>query len=150
MSTHTLFENQRVKRLSLVVVILLVGSVVSFIAMTTRSVNNLGVFGPEEEQAAVANRNLTDYTADGVLAYRWQAMAKYYEKNPVIENDLTDFSAEDVLAYRWQAMVRYYAQAPTNGRNLADYSADGVLAYRWQAMAQYYADHPEIRGQVQR
>ena len=119
MSTRILFEKQWMKWLSLVVIILLAGSVLSLIAMTTRSVNDLGVFGPEEEQVAVASRNLIDY------------------------------SAEDVLAYRWQAMARYYAQAPANGRNLTDYSADEVLTYRWQAMAQYYADHPEIRRPVQ-
>ena len=83
MSIHTLFENHWMKRLSIVVVVLLAGSVVSLLAVTMRSFNDVGVFG-SEEQAAVASRNLTDYSADEVLAYRWQAMAQYYADHPEI------------------------------------------------------------------
>ncbi|MFN2134489.1 MAG: nuclear transport factor 2 family protein [Candidatus Promineifilaceae bacterium] len=47
--------------------------------------------------------------AADISAFRWQAMAKFYEKNGMLTRDNFDYEqAADNLAYRWQAMARFY------------------------------------------
>ena len=150
MSANTFFTNPWVKRFSFVLIILAVGLVVSFIAITAQPVVHLASFEPEAGQSTFAGRDLTTLSADDITAYRWQAMAQYYARTPIREMDLTTLSAEDILAYRWQAMAQYYAQVSTNGSDLTTLSSDDITAYRWQAMARYYASHSDIIDSAQR
>jgi hypothetical protein len=55
-----------------------------------------------------ARGSLTGLSANDVSAYRWQAIARFYAKDPYIGVDLTTLSPDDVMAFRWQAMARTY------------------------------------------
>ena len=157
MSTNTLFANLWVKRLSFVLIILAVGLVVSFIIISAQPDIHLDVFEPQAEQATIAGRNLTTLSSDEVSAYRWQAMADFYEKNGLLRSDALDYEqAANNMAARWIAMAEYYkahgmltraeSLVPVTGftadKLLTDYDAGEASAYRWRAMAQYYAQAP--------
>jgi hypothetical protein len=57
---------------------------------------------------------LTSYDAAEAMAYRWQAMATFYQKHPEIgagtqlSKPLTVYDAGEASAYRWQAIYNYY------------------------------------------
>lgn len=91
---------------------------------------------------------LTKYDAGEASAYRWRAMADFYEKNGMLRRDPFDYEqAADNLALRWQAMAEFYKehglltraepQAAPN-KPLTEYDAGEASAYRWQAMARFY------------
>ena len=56
-----------------------------------------------------ATQNLTTLSAADVSAYRWDAIAKFYESQRLPTGDLTLLSAADASAYRWDAVARFYA-----------------------------------------
>lgn len=85
-----------------------------------------------------------DYEAAANLsAYRWQAMANFYEDNGLLTRDDFDYeAASNLSAYRWQAMANFYKDNGLLTRENFDYEAAANLsAYRWQAMASYYEKH---------
>lgn len=67
-----------------------------------------------------------------LMAYRWNAMAQFYEKNGMLNNRL---DAADLMAYRWNAMAQAY-----KSKGLLNYhdNPDDLLAYRWLATARGY------------
>jgi hypothetical protein len=81
--------------------------------------------------------DLTTLDAADISAYRWEAMAKYYEGSSV--KDLTTLSAAEISAYRWEAMAKYYEGS--SARDLTTLDAADISAYRWEAMAKYYMSH---------
>ncbi len=48
----------------------------------------------------------TPLTAADAQAYRWQAMANWYERHGLL--NLDSEAAADAHAYRWQAMANWY------------------------------------------
>jgi hypothetical protein len=69
---------------------------------------------------------------EDLLAYRWLAKAKGYEKLGLLNDEMV---AEDLVAYRWNAMAQAYEK---NGQLNYHSNPDDLLAYRWQAMADGY------------
>lgn len=67
-----------------------------------------------------------------LMAYRWEAMAKAYEKANMLNNRL---DAGELSAYRWNAMAQAYQRL-----GLLNYheNPDDLMAYRWNAMAEAY------------
>jgi hypothetical protein len=67
-----------------------------------------------------------------LLAYRWVAMAKAYEKANMLNHRL---DAGELSAYRWNAMAEAYQRM-----GLLNYhdNPDDLMAYRWNAMAEAY------------
>ena len=97
-----------------------------------------GAFSTRVVAQDTAPVNLTTLSAANVLAYRWQALGRFYTGQPA--TNLSSLSADDVLAYRWQALARFYTGQPA--ANLSSLSAADVLAYRWQALARFYTGQP--------
>lgn len=58
------------------------------------------------------NETHTAYEHDAeISAFRWQAMATFYEDNDLLTRDVFDYAAAaNNSAFRWQAMADYYAQ----------------------------------------
>jgi hypothetical protein len=93
-------------------------------------------------RAFASQGSLTTYSADEISAYRWSAMAKFYEAQGVSTGYLTSLNAADRAAYRWSAMDREHLLSATSGAmsaDLTDYNAADISAYRWDAMAKFYA-----------
>jgi hypothetical protein len=67
-----------------------------------------------------------------LMAYRWEAMAKAYEKANMLNHRL---DAGELSAYRWTAMAKAY-----ENMGLLNYhdNPDDLMAYRWNAMAEAY------------
>ena len=86
--------------------------------------------------AAQDAANLTTLSDDGISAYRWEAMAKFYAMQPALV-DLTTLNDGEMLTYRWAAMAQYYAAQPALA-DLTTMSDDDISAYRWEAMAEFY------------
>ena len=101
-SNQTKFQYQY-----LLIAVLLV-AIVSLIA--------LSLFGvlPAISIGQPATQNLTTLSATDALAYRWEAMAKFYAAQqaqiPVTGMDLTTLSADDILTYRWEAISDFYTR----------------------------------------
>ena len=57
--------------------------------------------------------DLTTLDAAEISAYRWNAMAHFYEtyngSHDALAVDLTTLDAGEISAYRWNAMARFYA-----------------------------------------
>lgn len=69
---------------------------------------------------------------DELLAYRWQEMAKFYEKSGLLNDGL---DSAELSAYRWNAMAQFYAD---HGMLNYHSNPEAILAYRWQEMAKFY------------
>ena len=67
-----------------------------------------------------------------LMAYRWNAMAKAYEKANMLNHRL---DASELSAYRWNAMAQAYQRL-----GLLNYhdNPEDLMAYRWNAMAEAY------------
>jgi len=72
----------------------------------------LATFGPQLVSGALAAENvkLTDFSAEEACAYRWEAIANFFNPNPYAGVDLTTLSADDVMAYRWIGMAEAYSK----------------------------------------
>ncbi len=75
--------------------------IVAILAVMVGS-NSLGARAQDAVQG-----NLTTLSDSEIVAYRWQAMGRYYAAVPTPVN-LTTLSDGEIIAYRWQAMGRYY------------------------------------------
>ena len=80
--------------------------------------------------------------AADVLAYRWIAMARAYEKAGLLNRKI---DAGDLMAYRWNAMAQGYKR-----QGLLNYGSnpDDVMAFRWNAMARYYEQHGMLTNKM--
>jgi hypothetical protein len=124
-----------------VIVALLLGAV---ILLATGGVNMATIRFPslnaiDRSQEEVVDLSGQERAAD-LSAYRWQAMADFYENHGLLTRDNFDYEqAANNLAYRWQAMARFYEKNGILTRDNFDYEqAANNLAYRWQAMARFY------------
>lgn len=63
---------------------------------------------PLAAAAPSIDASLESASADEASAYRWQAMADYYEGNDLLTRNVPVFDAGDVLSARWQAMAKFY------------------------------------------
>ena len=55
--------------------------------------------------------DLRGFDDDAVLAYRWQALARYYEMHDLLNPNAAFFvEAEECLCFRWAALANYYEQ----------------------------------------
>jgi hypothetical protein len=95
-------------------------------------------------RSMAANVASSDYTtAADVSAYRWQAMARFYEKNGLLTRDAFNYEqAADNMAARWVAMAKFYEKNGLLTRDAFNYeqAADNMAA-RWVAMARFYEQH---------
>jgi hypothetical protein len=71
------------------------------------------------------------------LAYRWQALADYYEGNGLLTRNVPVLDAADVSAARWIAAAKFYE---ANGMLNVVTDPGDVSAARWQAMADFYEE----------
>lgn len=99
---------------------------------------------PPMFSTAQASTDLTTLSPEDVMAYRWEAMAKFYERYLSSQN-LTFFNASDSSAYRWQAMANFYASRPQLSADLTTLNAADAMAYRWDAMGKFYARQSTVR-----
>jgi spermidine/putrescine-binding protein len=92
-------------------------------------------------KALAAPGDLTAYSAADIAAFRWVAMAKFYEAQGVTPGYLTSLNAADRAAYRWSTLDRERLLSATSGAmsvDLTSYDAADISAYRWDAMAKFY------------
>ena len=98
-------------------------------------------------QDSVANAEAVDKEkAADISAMRWQAMARFYEKQSLLTRDPFDYEqAADQLAFRWQAMAEAYQR-----HGLLNYSSnpDDVMAFRWLAIAKGYERAGLLNDQI--
>ena len=72
---------------------------------------------------------------DDALTFRWLAMARFYESHGML-NQHTD--PDDALTFRWLAMARFYE---SHGLLNQHTDPDDALTFRWLAMARFYESH---------
>ena len=59
-----------------------------------------------------------------------------------LAEDLRGFDDEAILAYRWQALARYYEMHDMLNPNAAFFlEAEECLCFRWAALADFYEQH---------
>jgi len=61
-----------------------------------------------------ATQNLTTLSAADVSAYRWEAVASFYDRQAS-----SALSAADASDYRWEAMAKFYAGQASPAANLS-------------------------------
>ena len=94
-----------------------------------------GVIVQKESNQEMSDGSFDYEAAADQTAFRWQAMARFYERNGLL-NSRTD--PDDALTFRWKAMAEFYRD---NGLLKERTEPDDALRYRWQAMADFYRDH---------
>ena len=119
MSTHRLF--------TLLIVLVLAG----FAAFTIREAVATSVI-LQDATAAEPQKLLTQYDAAEASAYRWQAIANFYQE----------------LETQAQAGAHLPSTGARLQKSLTEYDAAEASAYRWQAFADYYQKHG-VQGQIQ-
>lgn len=92
----------------------------------------------EGNSVLTSGQNLTGATPDEMLAFRWQALARFYEDQILQTRPLTSFTPVEESAYRWQALADFYAGYNPASKPLTEFNAEESLVYRWQAIAQFY------------
>lgn len=95
-------------------------------------------------KALAAPGDLNQFSAADITAFRWIAMAKFYEAQGVSTGFLASLNAADRAAYRWSALDLGRLLRATSGAlstDLTSYDAADISAYRWDAMAYYYVSH---------
>jgi len=74
-------------------------------------------------------------------AYRWLAMARWYERHGLLTRGEDKMDVGDIDAYRWLAMARWYEHHGLLTRGEDKMDAGDIDAYRWLAMARWYERH---------
>jgi hypothetical protein len=88
-----------------------------------------------EETVGAADRFDYERAAD-IAAYRWLAMAHWYDEQGLSTRATFDYAAAgDLMAYRWLAMAAAYER---DGLLRYHDNPDDLAAYRWLAMARFY------------
>jgi uncharacterized protein (DUF2249 family) len=105
-----------------------------------------GSFGPIQAKAAgpeeIVNRpNLTQFNADEIAAYRWNAIAEGYAKMDLPSKPLlTQLNYGEITAFRWNAIAEGYAKMDLPSKPLLTQLNHGeIAAFRWNAIAEGYA-----------
>ena len=80
--------------------------------------------------AMEGSKPLSDYSAEEVLVYRWNAMVQFYQKQILLPNSLIENNSDSVSAARWEAIVRYHLELPQtiwSGDDVYDHAAGTEL-----------------------
>ena len=120
--------------------------IVTFVIMAVLAISAFGwisIARSEESQSSLAG-DLSSFDAAEASAYRWNAMAKFYdarnESQSSLAGDLSSFDAAEASAYRWNAMAKFYdAQNESQSSLTSDLSSfshytTNIADYRFVAV----------------
>jgi hypothetical protein len=91
------------------------------------------------EKLGLLNDNMD---SGDVNAFRWNAIARGYEKLGLLNDNM---DSGDVKAFRWNAIARGYERLGLLNDNM---DSGDVKAYRWLAMARFYEKNELLNNQM--